>query len=212
MARISLITCVNNKEQYDGLLATVPKEIEHLSMWSAKSMAEGYNAMAAEAQGDILGFIHQDVRFLNPEWPSLIAEGFRYAEHVGVIGFVGSSEMTIDGRWWLSGNRRGNFLQGDAPVDYGEADGKLHIVSSVDGYAMFVTREAFEKSGGFDETYSGWHMYDSDLCTNLRLNHGYGIRVLAQCLTQHLSGGVLDEDWQVCQKIFMEKWKGLLAN
>jgi GT2 family glycosyltransferase len=138
-------------------------------------MASAANALAARAGGepdDILAFVHQDARLLFDATVAL-PRYFAALPDAGVLGFCGSARQVAGRQWHLCPPCFGALTQGPEPAVQlafeplaAGVDGLRYAeVQTLDGYALFLRRETFDRVGGFDEGYDGWHGYDLELCT-----------------------------------------------
>jgi hypothetical protein len=205
---ISIVTAVKSPQVYQKcLLSSVPSGIEALSDHGRTSIAKVYNEIAALAEGDILGFVHEDVTFLDNTWPQQVERLFQKRPFLGVLGFVGSSHLTIDGRWWFTGQRHGRFYQRKTLVTYDRTEGIFSDVEGIDGLALFTPKKLWQAIK-FDETIPGFHFYDVDYCTAVRTT-GKKLGVLS-LLLRHESNGSLGLKWEIARRVFQQKWAGKL--
>jgi GT2 family glycosyltransferase len=79
----------------------------------------------------------------------------------------------------------------------------------MDGYCLFVKRDVFEKLGGFDEGYDGWHGYDIDICAKA-MSMGYKNYVIHQPST-HYSWGSSGSALTAALSRFKEKWQMMFS-
>lgn len=185
----------------------------------------GYNRGEAlippgNEKNEILVFIHRDAR-LHFDWNRVLPAYFKALPRIGVLGFAGTSKMTLDGRWWmLPAYNYGGLIQGvfdpktTAPNltfnkcgNYIDLNGeKLHYqaMEAADGYCLIIRRDVFQAIGRFDESFDHWHLYDSDLCMSA-IKAGYQNYIIDQ-LSQHWGYGSLDANWAAQQTKFKEKW------
>lgn len=199
------LTLVNDPNPYNGFL-----QAAQAHKWSAKfgskrdarSIAAGYNALAREtgaAPDDILLFIHQDARLLF-DAPTVLAAYFKNLKRPGVLGFCGTQRQIPGLQWHRCEPTVGGVLQGDpgrlitfstigSGCMFKDGDVPFHYdnVEVVDGFAMAITKAAFDKIGGFDEGYTDWHGYDMELCSRALFN-GYKNYVVHQ-KAWHISWG-----------------------
>jgi len=166
------------------------------TLTGAPTIARAYNALVAGSgarPGDTLAFLHQDAR-LHFDARRLEAY-FKRLPRAGVLGFCGSARQVAGRAWHRCLPRYGSLLQGrhdavqlafDAPT---QRDGDLAFepVHTLDGYALVLERATFDRIGGFDEGYDGWHGYDLELCARA-LDAGRVNYVIAEP-TQHFSWG-----------------------
>lgn len=186
----------------------------------AESMATGYNALAARApQGaGVFVFLHDDARL---HFDTGVLE--RYIgglPDAGVLGFVGCGRLAFDSRWWRGEPKVGVFSHGRLALPWLPnrfyrrparrlAGLRYEPVEAADGYCLVVARDLFERLGGFDERFDGWHCYDADLCVSA-LSAGRQNYVLGQP-TQHLSRGSTSGGWAIQNARFLEKWRPWFA-
>ena len=168
-------------------------------------MTSGYNAaVRAAPRAPYLCLVHQDTRLLF-DVERRIPAFFEEHPDAGVVGFIGSTELSPAGAWWHAGQHVGALIEGTAPRWCSAVSG-FQPVDVVDGYCMFIRRDAFETLGGFDERFDHWHFYDSDLCMMAK-RHGLQNYVI-EGLTQHLSRGSTAPPWDAEQRKFSQKWYG----
>lgn len=181
-------------------------------------MASAANALAARAGGapdDILAFVHQDARLLFDATVAL-PRYFAALPEAGVLGFCGSARQLPGRQWHRCPPCHGGLVQGPDPaVDLSfeplpEGDGGLRYaeVQTLDGYALFMKRSTFDRIGGFDEDYDGWHGYDLDVCTRALAagfrNYAIGER------SRHDSWGTAGEPLARALERYAGKWSTFL--
>ena len=182
----------------------------------AASIASGYNALAARAPttAEVFVFVHDDARL---RFDRRLLERYAAAlPEAGVLGFVGCGRLAFAGRWWHGRPKVGVFRHGrlalpGLPNRFYKRPSRVldglryEPVEAVDGYCLVVARALFERIGGFDERFDGWHCYDADLCL-AALSAGRRNYVLGE-RTQHLSRGSTRGDWATQNAKFREKWR-----
>jgi GT2 family glycosyltransferase len=199
-----------NVKEYFGV---TPKVIN-----DATSIATGYNRLAKQSNADIFCFMHHDARVKFKA--EIIEEYFRTLPNPGILGFCGTDKQIPGKQWWECPTTYGGLMQGKpgedrpldfAPVTQSTAEGKLGYqpVQTMDGYCLFVKREVFEKLGGFDENYEGWHGYDIDICAKA-LAAGYQNYVISHP-SVHFSMGASGPALDSALNRFKEKWSMLLS-
>lgn len=136
------------------------------------------NAAAADARGEVLLFMNDDVRALRPGWLELLAAHALRPE----IGAAGARLLYPDGRLQHGGialglaGATGHVLAGleaGLPGYLGMAV-LTRDVTAVTGACMATGREVFERLGGFDEGL-GLDFNDVDYCLRARSR---GLRVV----------------------------------
>lgn len=183
---ISFVTWCNNEQQYQGLLDTLPDDSEAIKVGQDfDSMAKAYNYGTTLAKGDIIVYLHQDVRILDKRFPDIVAKASQGLK-TGFCGPIGS-DMISSGPWWevprinlhgwiIAKNRDTN---NDEILSFGAYDG---LARQLDGL-MLVTRQRFH----FPEELPGIHFLDLWAC-RMAEEKGFQNRIFS-CAIQHLSWG-----------------------
>ena len=136
------------------------------------------NRAVAEADGDIIGFVNNDIEIIHPDWleemiaqvgqPGVGAVGAKlyYADdtiqHAGVILGIGG----------YAGHSHRYVPRADEGFAY-----RLQVVqnlSAVTAACMVLPKHVFQQVGGFDEVNLGVSYNDVDLCLKIR-QAGYDI-------------------------------------
>jgi ADP-heptose:LPS heptosyltransferase/GT2 family glycosyltransferase len=157
------------------------------------------NIGAANARGDFLLFLNDDIEVLDGDW----LHGLLGLAQLPEVGVVGPQLLYPDGRvqhagMFLSGRvgrHAFRFYPSDAPGSFGLALTQRNVIS-VTGACMMTRRSAFEAVGGFDEAHS---VINNDLDFSLRLQRA-GFRVVYTphvTLTHHemVSRSALKDDY-----------------
>lgn len=135
------------------------------------------NVGAAQARGDYLLFLNDDIEILDENWLHALIEHAQRPE----VGVVGPQLLYPDGSVqhagvFLShsvGRHAFRFYPRDEPGPFGLARTQRNVIS-VTGACMLVRREVFDDVGGFDEDFS---VINNDLDFSLRLRRS-GRRVI----------------------------------
>lgn len=170
------------------------------------------NLAAAEAQGDYLLFMNDDIEIIEPAWlDALLAEAQR--PEVGVVGpllLYPDRRVQHAGMFLAAlGQARHAFryaADGD-PGYFGLARTTRNVIA-VTGACLMTRRETYEALGGFDETQS---IINNDLDYALRARQ----RGLLTIYTPHarlihheaISRRALDDEYDA--KVFDSKWRDL---
>ena len=203
--QVLFVGAAENIKRYFGV---TPKVLN-----GATSIAKGYNQLAKESTADILCFMHQDTRLAFTA--DVIEDYFKELKNPGVLGFCGSAEQIPGKQWHDCPPLYGGLTQGRGdqakPLDFKKPEfftvgGKIgfHPVQTLDGYCLFIKRSVFEKIGGFDEEYAGWHGYDMDICAKA-INAGFQNYVIHQS-SQHFSWGASGPDLDAALARYKKKW------
>lgn len=130
------------------------------------------NRAAAEARGEVLLLLNNDIDPIGPDWlREMVSQCLRPG-----IGAVGCKLLYADGRLQHGGTVLGvggvaaHYLTGAVPDSPGPS-GSLALVRSVAAVTaacIAVRREVFEAVGGFDEANLPVTFNDVDLCLRIR--------------------------------------------
>jgi len=184
-------------------------------------MADKYNygvqALIAQHQlneKDIVVFMHEDVKVLDPLFTHKLEYIFEQKPEIGLVGCCGATLLTEAGGWHLTDNEnlRGHLLQEfQGKVNhnvFGNNVGFFDDLCVVDGFCMAARAKLFTQEGiKFDREVGTVDFYDLDICLQI-LEKGYKIGII-DMLLQHKSegGGILAEQWKVSRELFIAKWK-----
>jgi hypothetical protein len=223
---VSFITATRSEENAEGLRKNLEiifgeKNKNPLLEWDLlpqvgfDSIFAAYNNGAAKAVGDILVFLHDDVKllcnYLSFEQPlAMVGKPF-----CGFLGVAGATALDETATWW---NSKHTDLRGMVahPGDnefriqwnhwpWGQAASFGQVVV-LDGCFLMVDKKKFERIGGFDaESYTGFHFYDIQ-ATFAAHQRGFQNRACPIPML-HSSPGKPNETWQANRQIFVEKHK-----
>ena len=153
---ISWIVATNNRAILQrSLLPTVPTEDELVVVEDAPSIAVAYNEGTARASHRIKVYVHHDVALLDPQ-----RLRHELAEHCtglnGIVGVIGSRTPVVP--WW-SGEQVGTVID----ARHGQlGPGGSGVCDYLDGLLLATAQDLT-----WDETYTGWHLYDHDICQQM---------------------------------------------
>jgi GT2 family glycosyltransferase len=129
------------------------------------------NLGAAQASGDVIVFLNNDMEIIDPDWVRELVEP-AIDPHVGAVG---CKLLYPDGRIQHAGVVLG-LGEGVGHFDAGFRDGEpgwlgrnliLHEASAVTGACLAVERAKFVAAGGFDAVHLPGEFGDIDLCLRL---------------------------------------------
>ena len=183
------------------------------------SIFQAYNEGVCRSKGDLLCFMHEDVLFRSRNWGKVIESHFADDKAIGLIGFAGSHFLADTPMYWYSSP----FVsQRNLNNDHGLVEEHFHEgwfgnrciveVVAVDGFCFFVRKCLFDRIPFDENTYSGFHLYDMDICMQV-IESGYKVCVARDVLTEHYwsesqqftkQGGHLFEH---NLELFSKKWK-----
>lgn len=156
----------------------------------------GNNRAVEHCNGDILLFLNNDVR-VEPEWLSPINSLFqdsnvtiaqpkiRSLKNPDYFEYAGAAGGMIDymGYPFCRGRLFDHVEKDEGQYDTSE---KIFWAS---GASLAIRKEAFEKLGGFDESFE-FHMEEIDLCWRA-WKMGYTVKSCPESVVYHLGGGSL---------------------
>jgi len=186
---------------------------------TGQSLLESYQTAFEQSDADILGYLHDDLVCLDPEWYQRVISQFDDPA-VGLAGFGGAlghgdPEMyrkpyelpQLARRTFLS-NLREAEVHGQRFA--GECD-----VAVLDGFSLFLRREVLVRAGGWPlGTPVGYISYDYWACCMAR-ELGYRIRLVGVAC-DHLGGkssGLnpnLDLHWEEAHRYIYDRFQNVL--
>ena len=173
------IACVNDEELYKESLLYIKQleippgfSIECRAVRNARSMTGGYNTAMRVSDAKYKIFMHQDVFILNKWFLFDLKDIFLSDATIGMVGVVGSADITAHGVWWESENTLGCAYDALAGVtelqDYRRNAGRYGEAKIVDGLLIATQYDLTWR----DDMFDGWHLYDaSQCCEFLRKNY-----------------------------------------
>lgn len=179
---------------------------------------QAYNRGAQRAKGDTLCFSHDDIRFNTKGWGA-IAERV-VAETGGIVGIIGNQMMPqCEASWWTAPFKVGiithhingivktdNFLPSQCPC---EPSATTHEAVTVDGLWFCMPRLLFGQIQFDEETYNGFHCYDSDICMQAIVK-GHPVTVVCNIDIEHFSDGHLTNGFFEQRERWFAKWEKYL--
>lgn len=222
---ISIIICSRRADISDELRTNIATTIGcEYELCVIDNSSNSYNIFTAynegvkRAKGDVLCFMHDDIRFVSEEWGRAVHEVFDSDATVGCVGVVGTHLMpdTPSG-WYHSMLTSGGCIQNTGGKktnlqDLSHFQGKTLIEAvAIDGMWFCVSKKVFDESNVLfdDATYNGFHCYDLDICMQIRAA-GYKVMIASQILLEHSSLGSFDMAWWGQTQLFYNKWRKTL--
>jgi GT2 family glycosyltransferase len=148
-----------------------------------------FNLGIAEASGDVVAMLHNDLMIRESGWDQRLLEQFEHPA-TGVCGVHGSKMLGHDDIW----KRPYDFRllgRGDSysNLEDAESHGARSTVPvevvTLDGMALIARRRDLAAWGGLDERYIH-HMYDHDVCLTARRDNRRNFMV--PIAARHISG------------------------
>lgn len=221
---ISIVICARGENISNDLASNiaetigVPYELVIIDNSSNRhSIFAAYNIGIKRAQGDILCFMHDDVVMHTQDWGVLVEKHLQPA-HVGLIGVVGGHILPQSpAAWWTCASRSGAIIQGcynngiysTSQNSWWDDDRQMESeVAAVDGVWMCMRRELTDTVIFDEDTYSGFHAYDLDICLQV-LAQGYQVKVVKIDI-EHKSLGRAGLSFVSNVEKCNQKWKHLL--
>lgn len=211
---ISIVICSKQPRLEPALVENIEATVgcEHETVFidnsrSTYSLFEAYNQGVDKAQGDILCFMHDDIRLLTPGWGPRVLQ--HMADGVGLIGVIGNHVVPdCPASWWTTSLREGHVVGqvecGGRDMEKGYAE-----VALIDGLWFCMPRQLFVQVRFDSRTFKGFHCYDSDICMQV-LTRGYSARVVFDIDIEHYSVGPLDQTFFDARRQWYEKWQSHL--
>lgn len=196
MPSLSVVTLVNDDEQYAvmraSLSAQAPGELEWLAQRPDETglgATESLNIGLADAGGDWILCVHQDVIFPSGWWRTAVRQLEGRPDRVAVAGTVG---VTSGGRF------RGHILDAHGHACWGPLPSR---VASLDEHLLIIRRESELR---FDPHTPGFHCYGADIALSARYAGLDAVALDAPVV--HLSPGRLDDSFDRAARWLAEKW------
>jgi len=221
---LSIIISSVNKDQLllvsENIRKTIGIPFELLSFDNHEGkfgICEIYNKGIAQAQYDILCFMHEDIELHTDNWGRIVCNYFDQNKELGLVGVAGSDNKSsvaggCDTRF---GTTYINIVQHFKFTD--KAPKKVSLppnrkkevnpVICVDGVWFCCPREV-AKEFLFDEGLKGFHGYDIDF--SLSVTKKYQAVVSHEILMSHYSEGHFSEKWLDAMIYIHEKRKNEL--
>lgn len=177
-----------------------------------KTIFQAYNEGISRAKGDILCFMHEDIEFLSEGWGKKVYSHFE-DNSLGLLGVVGGHCLpSCPCSWWSAGINSGRIWQGRKLEEYAaylkESETAVQV-AAVDGLWMCIPRVLFDNICFDDNTFKGFHSYDTDICMQVT-SIGYEIRVAFDINIRHNSNGAINRQYFDARDTFYQKWKDSL--
>lgn len=148
------------------------------------------------ALGDVLAYFHSDLFVYEQGWDSRVCAEFDKNEKLGIIGFIGSSEIDNSGGRGLGtmsnfqGRQVGDFKGSPASV-HGAVIPDLRPAVVVDGCSMIFRRKCLIDIG-FKPDFPLHHFYDRLMCCQA-LEKDWQVGVLG-IQSDHISGQTANQE------------------
>jgi hypothetical protein len=174
-----------------------------------KSLSQVYNEIINESETDIVVLCHDDILFDTTSWYSKIMKHFEKSDF-GILGMAGTTEMPRSGMWWEDRSKMYGIVnhQHDGKKwesKYSDSlQNSIKEVVIVDGLFIAIHKKRIKHT--FDESVSGFHMYDINFCFRNYLEN-VKIGVITNIRITHMSIGATNSNWEKNKLIFAEKYR-----
>lgn len=222
---ISIIICSTHTATSPKLEANIAQtigvsyEIVHIDNSLGRySICQAYNIGAERAKGDILCFMHEDIRFHSSHWGERV-ETYLSASEVGMLGVAGATLVPARGDWRFvdSEYHVNRLIQGfvtpsghyDVAGQNWKATGQLRPVAILDGVWFCIRKDLFPPLKFDQNQFPSFHLYDSDI--SMQVNAlGEKLCVCDDIILEHFSEGTFSESFSVGLDDFLQKWRDSL--
>lgn len=219
---VSIIICSRDEKKLEevtqSVVATIGTDYEIIAIDNSKgkySIFQAYNRGVGRSRGDILCFMHEDIKFKTTNWGRKVEAIFQDTPDLGLVGVAGSSyKPRVPSHWSfpdsINKTRYNNIIQ-----HYAKGEIVHHLnnprhevlskVAAVDGVWFCTKREIFDKVSFDEETFSNFHGYDVDF--SLTVGQYYKVAVTFEVLIEHLSPGSFNKIWLTETLKLHAKWQ-----
>jgi glycosyltransferase involved in cell wall biosynthesis len=219
---ISIIVCSrldpSNNLHERNISKTIDAEFEYIRIDNRNNsynLCSAYNEGVRRSTGETVVFIHEDVFFMEGGWGKKL-EGKFSDQTIGLVGVAGTQYLFSDSPGWVAAGRP--FIKGQ--VVHETNDGNTYNLTvfswenedtevvAVDGLFFAIRRSLFGTIKFDEQTFDGFHLYDLDICMQIRRTHR--LIVTKEILLKHQSGGNFNNIWQTYALRFLNKYKNEL--
>ena len=178
-----------------------------------KNLSQVYNEIISESEYDIIVLCHDDIYFDTNNWANKLSKVFDKNSEYGIIGMAGTTHMPKSGMWWEDRTKMYGIVNHEHDgkkweSKYADSLGNdVKEVVVVDG--VFIALHKNKIKSNFDESVSGFHMYDINFCFKNFLED-VKIGVITNIRLTHKSIGMTNEQWEINKNLFAEKYKNNL--
>lgn len=173
-----------------------------------KNLSQVYNEIISESKFEIVVLCHDDVYFDTNNWCPKLVKHFEKSDY-SILGMAGTTHMPSSGMWWEDRSKMYGIVNHESggkkwESKYADSLGNdVKEVVVVDGVFIALNKNRIKEN--FDESVSGFHLYDINFCFKNFLNSAK-IGVITNIRLTHKSIGITNEQWEINRKIFAEKY------
>ena len=202
----------------DNIASTIGCEYEIIYIDNSRggyNIFQAYNLGASRAKGDVLCFSHDDIRFHTMGWGRIAEEAVM--ESGGIVGVIGNQMMPCcEASWWTAPFKVGSIthsLKGFSRKEVftprlqpGQSLPERCDAVTVDGLWFCMPRSIFGEIKFDEQTYNGFHCYDSDICMQAILQD-IPVTVVGSIDIEHFSDGHWSAEFFEQRQKWFDKWK-----
>lgn len=225
---ISIVICSRQKdislELKQNISESIGCEYELVIVDNSKNqynIFQAYNEGVNRSKGDVLCFMHDDVMFRTKGWGRVLVE-LLLDSSIGIIGVEGCHFLPDTPLYWSNSPFVSDYIvdndhgvmQDFFKCDYFDENGMSEVVVC-DGVFFSLRREIVNMVRFDDDYYKGFHMYDMDICMQIR-EKGFNVFVTNKILLEHAwSEGDMKTKkgmdlFEINLEKFCEKWGSML--
>lgn len=177
---------------------------------NGEGLTAPYNKCLAQAEYDIVVFMHDDVEILTKNFAKKLIKHFDRNPEFGIIGAAGGKNIPVSGKWWEDKKKMYGRVyhthQGNTWLSEYSPDSGNRIVETamVDGLFFAIHKDRIKQK--FDESVKGFHFYEITFCMQNILD-GVKIGVFTDIKLNHMSIGQTNDEWERNRVMFAERFK-----
>lgn len=197
--KISVVICSRktelSAELRDNIATTIGCEYELVVIDNSRNeynIFQAYNKGVACSDGDILCFMHDDVRYLSKGWGNIVEDTFLDPE-IGACAVAGCKVLRKAPSLFGIEKYNAINLQMKNGVWLGTSSDPAEL-ATFDGVWFCIRRTCFDKIRFDDTTFHGFHFYDVDTAIQLH-RAGYRIVFVPNMPIRHNDNSVTDVCW-----------------
>jgi hypothetical protein len=216
---ISIVVCSKQKilsENFsENIRKTIGVEYEIIAIDNSEnkfSIFEAYNHGWKQSRFDYVCFVHDDVHFNSQNWGENVIRHLQNPE-TGICGLAGGPLVTHIPASWKNKYQSVNIVQAYQrknkperlillPTDFNELSNEVILLDGV----FLCMRRNLDSSLRFDESFSGFHVYDLDICLQA-YTAGFKNYVIYDLSLTHFSRGNRDKVYFKNLIMLYKKWE-----
>lgn len=216
---ISIVVCskqnILSEIFSENIRNTIGVEYEIIAIDNSEnkfSIFEAYNRGWKQSRFDYVCFVHDDVHFNSQNWGENVIRHLQNPE-TGICGLAGGPLVTHIPASWKNKYQSVNIIQADYRKNKPERlvrlphgfNGLSNEVILLDGVFLCLRRN-LNSFIQFDESFSGFHIYDLDICLQ-SYTSGFKNYVIYDLSLTHFSRGNRDKIYFKNLIMLYKKWE-----